>query len=421
MTSTGANEPIPREGPSSATRAWLIALAAASFVAFLAALAYQPELSAGSDKGAHALSRSPVGFAGLVTLLKADGASVRLNRQTDPGAGVDPNALFVLTPTEATAPEAIQRLARGRRVLLILPKWRTAPDPRRPGRLQQAGTAAPEAVLGQARAILAPRRGDGEVALATDDGPQASLVLSSRDPRALHGAGYRIGPVANLRTLSGSATDPVATDARGRGIVVMAAQSVQQVVADPDVLDNQGVANLASARAAVSLVEGLADGGPIVFDLTLPGLGGTRSLLKLAFAPPFLPATACALVLATLAGMMAGERFGAERRPGRAYAFGKRALADSAASLLAIAGREPRLAGRYSEAVRGDVIDGMGLPPGLDRAAQDAMLDRISLDRGTAAWSRISTEAATVKTRAQLMAFAKAADSWRVEMIRGRG
>lgn len=421
MTPTTASAPAAPRGLSPAVVAWLVAGAIASFAAFLAAIAYQPELSAGVDRGAHAASRSPVGFAGLAQLLRADGAQVRFNHMRDPGRTVDADALLVLTPGPSTTAVDVRRLAKGRRVLLILPKWMTRRDPRRLDRVASAGTLYPAQAAALAAAVLAPARGDGPVTLAWDGGAHPVLVAETAGEHDLGFTPARLRPIASLRTLSGQAAQPVLVDGAGRTLVAIGGHVVAYVAADPDLLDNHGVADLAGARVAVSLVEALADGGPVVFDMTLPGFAGQRSLLKLAFAPPFLPATACAALLVALLGLAARERFGPLRRAGRGYGFGKRALADSAASLLAVAGREPRLAGRYVELVRASALAATGVAADADRAVQDQALDRIGRDRAAGAWSEIAARSATVKTREQLMALAKQADAWRMEMTRGRG
>jgi len=68
-----------------------------SFSAFLVLSAYAPDLRGGSDGGAHALSKSAVGFAGIVRLLRAEGDDVDISRRL--GADRDPAwSLLVLTP-----------------------------------------------------------------------------------------------------------------------------------------------------------------------------------------------------------------------------------------------------------------------------------------------------------------------------------
>ena len=406
---------------SPEARGWLVAAAAACFVGFLAATAFQPELAAGTGQGAQALSRSPVGFAGLVRLLRADGVPVTLNRSREPRGRVASDALLVLTPTPATPEAEIRRMAAGRRVLLIPSKWIVAPAPDGSRRVASEGRLPTRVAAAQAGAVLAEGRGAG--AEISEDGA-APRPLVAKAPAAWRDPRWRpiaLRPIAGLRTVSGPGVQPVLVDARERVLVAIAPKGVSYAVADPDLLDNHALADVNGARAAVDLVKDLADGGPVVFDLTLPGVAGERSALRSAFSPPLLPATVAFLLLAAMLGLMARERFGALRRPGRAYAFGKRALVDTSASLLAVAGREPRLAGRYAEIARADAVRAVGLPADGERSQVDAELDRIATARGAGPWSALAREAEAPGARATLVALARRIHHWRMEMTLGRG
>ncbi len=414
-------EPRERRPLSAEAKGWLVAAAAACFVGFLAALAFEPELGAGSDPGAQALSRSPVGFAGLVRLLRADGVEVAFNRRREPGRTVGADALLVLTPTPTTRAADIRRLAKGRRVLLAPSKWLATPAPGSVRRLAAAGRLPPRTSAAQAAAVLLEPRAEGVDVVETEAAARPVLVKA---PASRTGPSWRpspVRPVAGLRTFSGAGVRPVLVDGRERALVAIAAHGVSYAVADPDLLNNHALATAESARTAVDLVENLADGGPVVFDLTLPGVAGGRSALRSAFSPPLLPATAAALLLAALLGLRVRDRFGALQRRGRAYAFGKRALVDTGASLLAVAGREPRLAGRYAEIARARAAEAVGLAADGDRARIDAELDRIAVGRGAEAWSLLADEARRVRTHATLMALARRVHGWRTEMTLRRG
>ncbi|MBL7325242.1 hypothetical protein INQ16_26855, partial [Escherichia coli] len=125
------------------------------------------------------------------------------------------------------------------------------------------------------------------------------------------------------------------------------------IVADPDLLDNQGLKTLAGAERAMQLLDWGDDGQRgIAVDLTLHGFGSNPNLLKLAFEPPFLPLTLCLLVAALLAGWHALLRFGPALPEARGVAFGKRAIAENGAALLRLAGRRHRTGDRYAALIR---------------------------------------------------------------------
>ena len=99
------------------------------------------------------------------------------------------------------------------------------------------------------------------------------------------------------------------------------------------------------ARAALMFVDALRsdENDSVAFDAVLAGLGDTRNLLQLMFEPPFLAFTLALIAAAILVGLHALGRFGPPAIEGRAIPFGKRALADNVATLIARAGRESRL------------------------------------------------------------------------------
>src|SRR4051812_11295845 len=80
----------------------MLAVGVAGFVGLAALTAYAPELRDGSDGGAHALSRSAIGFAGLAKLLEANGVPVVIARGPIAPAP-DGTGLVILTPDAGTS------------------------------------------------------------------------------------------------------------------------------------------------------------------------------------------------------------------------------------------------------------------------------------------------------------------------------
>ena len=69
---------------------------------------------------------------------------------------------------------------------------------------------------------------------------------------------------------------------------------------------------------------------------------------NLRLSPPSGAATLTAFIAALILAWRSGVRFGPSRREKRAYALGKRALADNSASLIRMAGREHRYGASYA-------------------------------------------------------------------------
>ncbi len=397
----------PRAGEGAFSLRTVIALLLAGTFAFSALVvlsAYAPDLRGGSDGGAHALSRSAVGFAGLERLLKAIGDPVVISR--DPHARADSTSLLILTPGVDVDSGDLYDMTTAGPTLVVLPKWAAAPDPVNPGWALNAGLLPADAVTRR----LATRF--GEIRIARDDGAAPARLTG------LPGGALTSGPIDRLQTLSGGdGLIPLVKDARGRTLLAGTKDKRAFVLSDPDLLSTQGLKDLATARVAVSLAHALRKGdGPILFDVSLNGFKRSRSLLRLAFQPPFLGATLCLAAAALLMALRALTRFGAPRRAGRAIALGKQALADNSAALIRLARREPRMAGRYLDLTRASVARALGAGR-LNEADLNALLDRqaerVDARRRLAG---LTAEAETVKDRAGLMRLARNLYQWRMEM-----
>jgi hypothetical protein len=390
---------------------WMILAGVFSFSAFVVLSAYEPDLTSGMDGGGHALSRSAIGFAGLVRLLRAEGTPVSIARNALPAAASA--SLYVLTPPESVNSGELKRLSDHGPAFVILPKWNAAPDPANEGWVRQAGLVAPETIQNMLAASFGPvtltRRGDRRPVALWDSvyghpaGPPAS------------------GPIDQLQTIEAPNLVPVLTDDQGHAVLMSTRNGAAFVLSDPDLLNTHGLADLATARVATAVIARARLGnGPVVFDVTLNGFKSSRSLLKLAFEPPFLGATLCLAAAALLMALHAASRFGAPRPAPRALAFGKRALADNAAALIRLARREPRMAGRYLDQTRSLVAQALGAQT-LSATDLDAFLDRAAERSGVhGRLSALAPAARAVKTRDELLRSAADLYAWRLEMTRER-
>lgn len=391
-------------------------LVAAGFVSFLVLLVWlgtgEPQANNG---GAHGLGKGIAGYAGLAAMLVAEGHQVSYNRvPRHAGAG----ELLVLTPLSYTEPKDIVALIGSRRAglgptLVITPKWITMPLdkdprvpqgtadrawaqvfgaarapkgwttilgadlPRWPGFLDRVGVA-----LGKATGPAAHgwRSGDGATGPLPDDhvvlsgggsddagAPLVPLVRSG-DGRILAGYFADGGAYPALDAMAG--VNPTGDNATLQPLVM---------VFEPDLLNNRGFADKATALNARALILATAGRGaqPIVFDLSLDGLGAPRNLLTLAFSPPFLAATIC-LILAMAGVFWRGfVRFGPARQSDARLSAGKVALVGSGAGLLMRARRWHLIAGPYADAARERLINALGLPRRRPSSETDLAIERI--------------------------------------------
>ena len=395
------------------------------FSAFVVLSTYAPDLKSGDDGEAHALSKSAVGYGGMVRLLKTLGEPVLVTRRVQPldqGA-----ALLVLAPDIGVDRQVyLKAVVTPSTTLLAPPKWRGGPDPLHKGWISQPTSLEANDLAGLFKAVNL-----GKVTTAIDKGTAAHR-LTGAPGGEMAGLVFETGPIRNLRTLSGGDLVPVLSDERGQTVLARRGESHVYVLSDPDLLNTMGLKDVRTARTGVGILRILRDGAvgrqhnrTIAFDVTLNGFSRSQSILKLAFEAPFVGATLCLVAAALLMGLHAAARFRAVRRGERALALGKEALIDNSAGLIRMARREPALAPRYAELQRAAAVRALGgLRHGGQRLEGQALID--FLDRqgqrfGAAdSASRLDEETRTVRSLGDLMKVAVRWHQWRLEMTRER-
>lgn len=364
----------------------LVLLGVVGFLAFLLLSAYADDFQPAQRPGNHALSTSAVGFAGTADLVKRVRGSVIMVRRD---ADLDTADTLVLTLEPDTDPAMVARLIARRDsqpTILVLPKWLTLPQPGKPAWVQSLGKFPPD-------------------------------IVARQLANAMPGVTIREG-ADGLRTIAGDGLEPILTDSKGDALVATMKSQTTLIVADPDLLDNQGLATLQGAERAMRILDWFdTDGeGGIAFDLTLHGFGRNPNLLKLAFEAPFLPLTLCLLLAALLAGWHALLRFGPPLPEERGVAFGKRAIAENGAALLRLARRRHRTGDRYVALIRDTAASATGAPAHLPPEALDHYLDR--LDRDGEPFTAIAARAVEATDTRGLLAAARALFQWKRTVTR---
>jgi hypothetical protein len=396
---------------SALTVLWIILAGVFSFSAFVVLSAYAPDLRRGDDGGAHALSRSAVGFAGIVELLRDDDLPVEISRR-EPENRDNAWSLLIVTPDQVVADNGLQHITVMGPTLVVLPKWQIAPHPSVPGWVSKVGPMAAgdiEKELGQA---LLP------IKLARRTATSQIHLFPNGQPAQAQG----VGAIENFQTIaSAPKLEPLLVDDLGHTVLSATPDRHVMILSDPDLLNTQGLKDPRRALIALRLIQGLRVGrGPIAFDVGLNGFNTPPSLLKLAFQPPYLGMTLCLVAVAGLVGVVAANRFSPPMRAVRDLAFGKRALADNSAGLIRMARKEPRMAPRYVELSRMAVIRALGVRR-MGAAELDPYLERVASAAGVKRrLPELSAQAAQVTTRQGLLAVARDLYQWRLEMTRER-
>jgi hypothetical protein len=420
----------------SATVGLMIAVGAVGFFGALILDSYAPDLQGEGRPGGHAASRSAIGFSGIVDLAGATGREPWVVRDERMWAGED---LVVATPESAGTNLGKILAARGtsKATLYILPKWNAAKDDRHKGWIRTRGLLPvfePEGVFAPALVFSIKRHLDRTPALRVDSALPGSVrfvtpaklqvierparppaASSARPPVQVTPARLRTqGPATHPFDYTYADIHPLITD--GAGGIVLGQIDNMFILADPDLLDNAAMKQFANAGSALALLDWMNSTGArtIGFDVVLNGLGGSKSVLRLAFDPPILALTLALAAMVLLLGIRAAGRFGAPRPRARAIAFGKTALVDNGAMLVRKAGKARRLGGRYAAAIREQAVQAFGVSARLSAADVDLYLRGLG---GAVPFTALAQAAEAANSDSEMLAAAQALHAWKREVV----
>ncbi len=384
------------------------------FFGFWALSAFAPELGSGKDAQGHALSISANGFAGVLRVAQENGVKTHLIRHVEegiPGAqDTELGGLLVLTPPPETSAEDFDERIKDVRtnMLVILPKYVTMGNP------LHRGWVAQGAELGE-RTIPAISHDDARV----------STQIVTNAPRSMttelwEADRFTMPLPRHLQVISGDAVKPILAVDGGTILgEVKRGRTSFYVLSDPDLLNNIAFADAPHATAAVQLLRAIAGPGePVGFDVVLNGLGsGARSLLRLAFTPPFLGLTLCLMVACLLALWQGFVRFGPPWSEARRIALGKAGLVSNGAQLIVQARRVPHFGARYGSMVRDAAMRRLHAPAGLTGAALDRWLDRFTDSKGRR-FSALLADLESAGSTEDCVRSAGALGQWRKDVLR---
>lgn len=395
------------------TVALLLAFGIIGFLGMLVLDAYSPDLRSGQNGGAHALSNAATGYRALVTLAEATGRRPRIVR--DPHLFVTPDLLVVTPESGATNISAAIEGRDYKPTLFVLPKWRTKPDPDRPGWVHRNGLLPRDEPIG----VLAPGVRFTMRRTRTDQRPLVNVGLgrgiSLRPPRLAQViTGFAPPDNRTDRDADGKAPTlhPLLTDGNGGIVLARLGEEQRFVLSDPDLINNMGMRDPEQAAAALAMLDVLDGhrGKGIAFDVSFNGFGHAQSPLKLAFEPPFLAVTLTLAAALLLVGINALARFGPIAPRARDMAHGKAVLVANSAALVRKAGREARIGAGYGAVMREHAARIFGAPARLQDDALTAYLD--ALDRGGTRFSDLVAAVERASDRRTLLAAARALHAW---------
>lgn len=361
----------------------ILALILFGAAAFFATLYFIGSGQTGNDMNngdGHASSNGLNGFSAFAALLEEEGHEVTRSRSA---GDHDDYALLVLTPGVYADPDDVSAILNARTyagpTLVILPKWIAFDVSGIPGAKAKDGWVQ---LLGASEPVWPEKLDEGRNldleldGVATPVGGQmpkpkpggkwSGLGASGRLPRSETLTSISPLLIPLIGTDTGNALAGYFDDGgyyprlyEAARVSVGEDENIDEdrwpvvFVVEPDLANNYGFASRDNAETMHYLVDLLSEDGdiPVIFDLTLNGLGAQQNLLTLAFTPPFLAATLCMILALMVVGWRAFRRFGPPASEDRAIAFGKERLVRNGASLIQRSKRLHLLSGPYADMI----------------------------------------------------------------------
>jgi hypothetical protein len=411
---------------------WLIAGAVVSFAAAVVLAAFGRDLDRRPVPFANTYSYSALGHHALTELLRRQGFGV-VARRTSSG-GIDESHPLVLAEPDGDwlrgkgerRMKALFREAADNDapLVLVLPKWRGRQGGARRDEWLAAVSLLPEEEVRRALAALGDptlstlqlrRRGGagGLRCTAAWGGSRGTDFAPGLEPAQL------LGPVPQLETLvacAGGALMARLVPSKGPEVVL---------VADPDLLNNQGLARGDDAALILGLLGDELGASGVVFDETVHGFERSPGLLAEALRFPMVLAVLQGLVILGLTLWAGMGRFGKPLPPAVRLAAGKAVLIDNTAALLAQGGDASDSLSRFFRQTVRAVADHYFLAPDLPEPELLARLQRLTQSRGARIdLARVEERIRELpsggrKGQGRALALARRLYAWRMEMMNG--
>ncbi len=409
---------------SPMTIALMIVLGVFSFSAYFVLSGFSDKFKTGNNGAAHVLSKSAIGYAGLLHLLKQNAHDVQISRS----AHVQNNnadAVRILTLGQQRHAVSLDEITLDTPTLIILPKWNTTPDQKHKGWVQKRNTPFPD--------TLPEKRIQNDLQKLLDSVSATEINFERTDAVNKKVA---ISPSVFLETtevisfynfpklqiISGDDLYSLVVSDKGT-ILAQIADTDIFILSDPDFLNTQGIAKQDIAEFALDVMRALetqtiSDG--FVFDLSLHGFSPSQNFIKLALTPPFLALSLCLLAVLILTAWQAIARFGAPAMLMRDISLGKLSLINNASNFIMRAGRAHKMAPEYTTLTKKFLALQLKLPAGISDAEVSKRLDIYARHAGMDMnWSTLEAQVKTSSQEDNFMQSARKLYNWRNTIISG--
>jgi len=325
-----------------------------AFGAFLLLSAYAPMLRQGNTAEAHALSQSAIGYRAISDLMAETGFDI-VRLRSDFVSSQQSDNLTIYAPPVGAFQELY--LSGNEPALVVMPKWRAFPNPRKRGWAAALNLTADVSPLiwlaDEEREIVFHRRGADAEDEASDDLPKPERVTLLREALFRTDTSVEIGDITAFQTISGEGLEPLWQDGEGRTVLARLVSDGSPtnvfLLSDPDLLNTQALTNDERTLVAHELLSMLSTSTVINFDLSLNGFVRPRNLITLIAEPPLVGVSIAVLAFAIAVGLRATQRFGPVSENSTSFARGKMALIDSTSQLLATPDKSTDLGQMYAD------------------------------------------------------------------------
>ncbi len=401
------------------------AVVALSMLAFVGLRIFGVDVLAPPSHGPGGASTSALGHRAFLETLRAVGIPVTASRHDSARRAGTRSLLIVAEPDLVEGDERGEdlldgMLRTGGTVLLVLPRRAGAEHRAHEGWIDRAwvlGDAVAERVLDRTGALRPGSARNPRLGPRQD--PEAPWVTQGHGPSPT---------LPDARVLRSSVVEEPLVEA-GRDVLVgrVAAPGGSDtelwVLSDPDLIATHGLVQGDNAALAVSLVDFLRAGRPVVVDETLHGQERPPDVWRELFAWPLVLVVVSAGLAAVL-GLLAGVgRFGAPPPPAPPVPAGTRFLVEHTADLLEQGGHAAEALARYLDTTVAEVSKGTHVPAGLPAKEREEWLVRIEAVRGTgprlAALREDVRAAGRGRDARRVVEVARSVRRWREEMIDG--
>ena len=414
---TNTTQAAPQAAFSRTAGTLVAAVIGVSLVGAILLTVFLEDITGRPSASSDGYSVSAIGHHALVEVLEELDVPVVVSRHGS-GAKAKGGVLVIAEPVvppddDEAAAKLHDLVTSADTVLVVLPKWYGSPQGSNRRWLEDVAFLGTEEVEATLRAL------DSSATVVR--GQPAPVTL---DTYALGTPDFHLAEDFDIaQTASGDSRDVHRIGEGGLVLELYVEDTTVFVLTDPDVVNNAGLARAGNARFAITLLDELREGGPVVFDETLHGFAEEPSLWKAIFRFPLALVTLHVVLLMIVVVWAGLGRFGPARGAPPPLAAGKEYLVRNTAALLRVAGHHSHALERYFAAAVETVRAELHAPRDLTTPDVPAWLERVRVARGgSIPFPELRDQVAeAVRTRnaRAVLAAADRVHRWRLEMTHG--